>query len=154
MYWVKNDFVTLADPTKQISHLCHLASCAKIEHLAYESSKLNNARKSCKKAKKCLGHGDENPLCLIWSVLEFCFFFFRELLKSIRWNVHLFRIFDVQFAVSLFVCLNFPTFELFLGHIIYQVNVEWMYQLYQLVYWSSFVMFWWVFFFLPFGKKY
>ena len=65
MYWVKNDFVALGDPTKQISHLCHLASCAKMEHLVYESSQLNNARKLCKKAKKCQGHGDENPFCLI-----------------------------------------------------------------------------------------
>ena len=64
MYWVKNDFVSLTDSTKQISHLCHLASCAKIEHLVYEPSQLNNARKLCKKAKKCLGHGEESPLCL------------------------------------------------------------------------------------------
>lgn len=134
MYWVKNDFVTLADTTKQISHLCHLASCAKIEHLVFESSQLNNARKSCKKANKCLGHGDENPFCLIWIVLEFCFFFQRIVFF---WNVHLLR----NFNFCSFVCLNFFISGHFLGHIIYQVNVEWKNQLCKVLsYFDSFCL--------------
>ena len=63
-YWVENQFPPLSNSTLQISHICHLPSCAKAEHLTLESSKLNNDRKKCLAGKKCQGHGDEHPKCI------------------------------------------------------------------------------------------
>ena len=65
-YWVSQDFTFPYDSAKQISHLCHLASCVKPEHLTYETSDVNNARKLCKDVKVCFGHGDEHLNCIMW----------------------------------------------------------------------------------------
>ena len=83
-YWVENNFSPMIDSTLQISHICHLASCAKVDHLTLESSKMNNDRKICKNAQKCQGHGDDHPKCIFKWSLTFLFFSWYVKVASIR----------------------------------------------------------------------
>ena len=62
-YWVSQNFAMPSHSSMEISHLCHLPSCAKAEHLTFEECITNTERKACHKAKVCKGHGDR-PKCI------------------------------------------------------------------------------------------
>lgn len=62
-FWVDKDFAPL-NWENDVSHLCHLRSCADPKHLNLESHKINLNRNQCVKAKKCFTHGTE-PLCML-----------------------------------------------------------------------------------------
>ena len=62
-FWVAKNFDFYNDPSKELSHLCHLPSCVKVAHLNYETKSLNNLRKKCLKNLVCQGHGGD-PDCI------------------------------------------------------------------------------------------
>ena len=68
-FWVSQNFSKQFDPSLQISHLCHLPSCAKPEHLTLETAELNNTRKKCCINQKCQGHGQFQD-CIFWKNID------------------------------------------------------------------------------------
>lgn len=62
-YFVDNDFQPLP-PNMQLSHLCHVKNCCRQEHLTLEPASINNSRKQCQAAQKCLGHPDGFKDCV------------------------------------------------------------------------------------------
>ena len=55
--------------SQQASHLCNNKLCINTDHLALESSSLNNLRKNCFSNNRCYGHldtdGNQLPNCLV-----------------------------------------------------------------------------------------
>jgi len=54
----------------QASHLCNNKLCINVDHLVFESCKINNERKNCFSYFRCTGHEDTNnggssPDCII-----------------------------------------------------------------------------------------
>lgn len=50
---------------QQASHLCNNKTCINTEHLTFEDNFTNNGRKLCFFNRKCFGHGDGKPSCLV-----------------------------------------------------------------------------------------
>ena len=50
---------------QQASHLCNNNTCINTEHLTFEDNFTNNGRKLCFFNRKCFGHGDGKPSCLV-----------------------------------------------------------------------------------------
>ena len=62
-YLIYNQFTPLPEHL-QVSHLCHLRSCVKTDHLSLEPPAVNNSRKNCNVAKRCSGHAPDYPPCV------------------------------------------------------------------------------------------
>ena len=55
--------VSMLPKDKEVSHICHNKSCCNLDHLSFESHKVNAKRMTCKSKGNCDGHG-EHPNCL------------------------------------------------------------------------------------------
>ena len=52
-------------PILQARYLCNVKYCINTEHLSFEDNYTNYSRKLCFFKKKCFGHGDGKPPCLV-----------------------------------------------------------------------------------------
>ena len=50
---------------QQASHLCNIKTCINTDHLTFEDNYINNSRKLCFFNRKCTGHGEGKPSCLV-----------------------------------------------------------------------------------------
>lgn len=68
--WVAHDMDPNFDMQKDVSHLCHMESCVRWDHLNHETKSTNSYRRECVKSGICSGHNPE-PQCILWCFVKF-----------------------------------------------------------------------------------
>lgn len=57
IYMCYNRMADMQNKELEVSHLCHNKRCCSLQHLNLEPHYVNSQRETCKRNKKCCGHG-------------------------------------------------------------------------------------------------